>query len=534
MAQAVRAHSPQLSQQLDRTFLEHMETQQQGLQEAEASQKRLRVIFDKLTAPPWYPAVFHCVVTTPQGPRALVTCGGTRMTVGAAEGVDLAALEPGELVFLGNERSVIMCQAGQGVPRWGEVGIFDSWVDERWMVLRAREDKVTVEAAAAVRKAGLRSGDQVRWTREDGMAFEKVPRPKESAFFLEDTPKVTFDQVGGLGPQILEMQRVFLLHQDYAEVAGKYGQAPARAVLLVGSPGGGKTMMARALANWLAKRQPSGRCLFMNVKPSSLHSMWYSQSEANYREVFRVAREAGGSQPGVPVILFFDEIDSSGAARGSVLRVDNSVVTAFAAELDGLEDRGNILVLAATNRADALDEALVRPGRLGDKIITVPRPNMDAARDIFRKYLRSTMPYGSGNGHPVDPEEARQTIIDAAVSHIYVPNGQGELAALVCRDGKRRAVHGRDLISGAVIAKVVSAAAEHACLREIETGRPGILLKDVLSAITDEFQTQISSLTPFNCHRRLTELPRDVDVVAVEPVARKVTQPHRYIRLEVA
>jgi proteasome-associated ATPase len=262
--------------------------------------------------------------------------------------------------------------------------------------------------------------------------------------------------------------------------------------------------------------------------------MWYSQSEANYREVFRVAREAGRSQPGVPVILFFDEIDSAGAARGSLMRVDDRVVTAFAAELDGLEDRGNILVLAATNRADALDEALLRPGRLGDKIITVPRPNMEAARDIFGKYLRPTMPYGSGNGRPADPEEARQTIIDAAVSHIYAPNGQGEMAALVCRDGKRRAVHGRDLISGAVIAKVVSAAAEHACLREIETGRPGILLEDVLSAITDEFRTQISSLTPLNCHQRLTELPRDVDVVAIEPVARKVAQPHRYMHLEVA
>jgi len=125
-------------------------------------------------------------------------------------------------------------------------------------------------------------------------------------------------------------------------------------------------MIARALANWLGQLAREGRSRFMHVKPSALHSMWYAQSEANYREAFRIAKEAGESDPDTPVVMFFDEIDSVGAARGDVLtRVDDRVLTSFMAELDGLESRGNVLVVAATNRREALDPALLRPGRLG-------------------------------------------------------------------------------------------------------------------------------------------------------------------------
>jgi len=534
LVQAVRSHSPEWAKQLDCVLLDRVATQHKALEEAEANQKKMRGVFEKLTAPPWHMAVFHSVVTTPKGPQARVTSGGARIVVGADDGIDLSTLAPGECVFLGNERNVILCRSGLSAPEWGEMAIFNRWVSDGWMVVRSRDEEIKVEAAAALRQADLRSGDEVRWTREDGMAFEKMLRSKESSFFLEDTPEETFDNIGGLAPQIAAIQRSIRLHANHIEIVRKYRLRRKGSITLVGSPGGGKTMLARALANWLGRLSPSGRCRFMDIKPSALHSMWYSQSEANYREAFRVAREIGQEDPGIPVIMFFDEVDSIGGSRGSLMRVDDRVLTAFMAELDGLKDRGNILVVAATNRRDVIDPALLRPGRLGDTIIEVPRPNMEAARDIFGKYLHPDTPYGSGNGHPPDPEEARRTIIDTAVSRIFAPNSEGELATLVFRDGKRRPVLASDLISGAVIAKIASSAIEHACVREVETERAGVLVEDFLSAIAEEFQMQVGSLTPANCRQHLADLPQDVDVIAVEPVARKVPQPHRYMHLDVA
>jgi SpoVK/Ycf46/Vps4 family AAA+-type ATPase len=285
--------------------------------------------------------------------------------------------------------------------------------------------------------------------------------------------------------------------------------------------------MARALANWLAQLSRSRRARFINVKPASLHSMWYGQTEANYREVFRVARDAGAQEPEVPVVLFFDEIDAIGAARGaSIHRIDDRVLNAFMAELNGLEDRGNVLVVAATNRLDTLDPALARPGRLGDLMLRIPRPGRSAARDIFRKHLHPHIPYAT-NGH--DPAAARDLLIEAALSRIFSPNGDGELATLTFRDGKRRPVRAQDLINGAEIAKIAQTATERACLREAENGPGGVGLEDVLSGVADFFETATQGLTPGNCRNHLEDLPQDMDVMRVDRVERKVRQPHRYL-----
>ncbi len=194
------------------------------------------------------------------------------------------------------------------------------------------------------------------------------------------------------------------------------------------------------------QRRPDGLCWPKSVsswafalhqrEAGRLHSMWYGQSEANYREVFRVAREAGAGEPDVPVVIFFDEVDSIGGERGSSAhQVDDRVADAFMAELNGLEDRGNVLVVTATNRLDALDSALTRSGRLGDLVLRIPRPGRKAARQIFEKYFPSEIPYAAGGRAP---EEARRDAIDTAVSMIFAPNGDAELAQIMFRDGKRR------------------------------------------------------------------------------------------------
>jgi len=255
--------------------------------------------------------------------------------------------------------------------------------------------------------------------------------------------------------------------------------------------------------------------------------MWYGQSEANYREAFRVAREAGDQEPEVPVVMFFDEVDSIGASRtNSAWRVDDRVLTSFMTELDGLSSRGNVLVVAASNRRDAIDPALLRPGRLGDLVLEVPRPNMHAGREIFRKHLQAEIPYSIDG---FDSSAARREIIESAVSRIYSPNSESELLLITFRDGKRHTVRARDLISGASIAKIAITAKEKACAEEVETGHQGIRLNHVFSAIDAELETVAHTLTPGNCRLHLADLPQDVDVVRVEQVQRKVARPHKYL-----
>jgi SpoVK/Ycf46/Vps4 family AAA+-type ATPase len=257
--------------------------------------------------------------------------------------------------------------------------------------------------------------------------------------------------------------------------------------------------------------------------------MWYGASEANYREAFRVAREAGDADPSTPVVMFFDEVDAVGHTRGnSLMRVDDRVLTSFMTELDGLQARGNILVVAATNRRDTLDPALARPGRLGDLIVDVPRPRMAAAASIFDRHLPADIPYVTDGDE--DPGASRQRIIDTAVARLYAPNGVGDVASIMFRDSSRRALQARDLMSGATIANIARSAIVRACLREVESGESGLDTADMLEAIADELSAAVSALTPLNCHAHVSDLPQDLQVVRVEPVVTKVRKPHRFVR----
>jgi proteasome-associated ATPase len=285
-------------------------------------------------------------------------------------------------------------------------------------------------------------------------------------------------------------------------------------------------MLARALARWLAE-ESGGRSRFLHVKPGALHSMWWGQSEANYREVFRVAREAAAADPQAPVVMFFDEIDSIGTTRGGGTRhrVDDSVMTSFMAELDGLESRGNVFVVAATNRRDALDPGLLRNGRLGDLVLDIPRPTMASGRAILERHFSPSAPYATD----VETTDARRDLIDTAVSQLYAPNGAGEIATLTFRDGSCRPVQARDLVSGAMLAGIARAATERAVNREIEQDDAGIRRCDVLDAIVDELTTAVSALAPHNAHSHIAGLPQDLAVVRVEPVLSRPRRPHRFL-----
>ncbi len=530
LVQAVRARSPESSSKMDELLIEELVHLRVGLETSRQEQAKLKDLLEKLTVPPWHQGLFLEPVETKRGQMALVAHSNNRRVVGPGE-VDIGTLAAGDVVFMNNEMNLLMAKSSSPLYRGGETADFEHLTDDGRMVIRCRDEEILVEAAHRLTGLELKKGDAVLWDRNAWMAMDKVPRAPDSSYFLEKTPSETFAQVGGLDRQIRWVTRSIRLHFQEQDKVRKYQLRPRGSVLLVGPPGNGKTLIAKALANWLRELSPRDEVRFIHIPPAGLHSSWYGETEKNYRRVFTAGREFADREPDVPVVIFFDEIDAVGFRRGSSHhQIDDRVQTAFMSELDGLETRGNILVLAATNRRDALDPALLRPGRLSDLVVEVPRPNRDAAREILSKHLPETIPYAT-NGSGLESNGFRADLIDAIVSRLYVPNGEGRLAELTFRDNTSRSVTAADLVNGATLANIAHKGVERACFREVEGGASGLCLEDLLSAVAEELDTLVSTLTAANCKNFIEDLPQDVDVVKVEPVTPAVQRAYRYLRV---
>lgn len=533
LLERLRASGMEGSAGIDRILMERIACLHGALATAQEEQEKLRGLLQSLTAPPHFPVVFLTTMNTAGVQGALVQTENERRVVQMGDEVALDQLTPGDEVFLNHERNFLVAKSESPSYLTGEVATYSRNTGDGRLVLRSREEEVVVLARAALHAKGLKAGDSVRFSRTAGLAFEKIEPSKGEEFFLEATPSDSFDEIGGLDRQIDSIKRLLTLHIFHPGVVGKYRLPRKQSVLMEGPPGNGKTKVARATCSWLASLSRSGRSQFINVKPGSLNSMWYGATEKNYREIFRIAHEAATAEPDVPVVLFFDEVDAIGGNRGeSTHRIDDRMLNAFMAELQGFEEqkRGNIVILAATNRMDSIDPALLRPGRLGDLVLHFPRPNRKAAHAILGRHLPTDIHYASnGEGQ----RAAREALLHMAVAQLFAQDNYTELANLTLRDGKRRTVRAADLLSGAQLQSIAQSAAERACVREAEGGPRGITTGDLGASISDFFLSAPRALTPRNARNYLHDLPQDVDVVRVDLVERKVSHPHLY-RVEVA
>src|SRR5512134_518405 len=379
------------------------------LQEAKQQIELLKEEVDKLCAPPNSYGVF---LRSNKDGTAEIIVDGKHMRVNVHPNVDTSHFEDGQLVLLNEAFNVI---EGAGFTQRGEItSVVDLLGDGRAIVLGHTDEERVVTLSEPLRRERIKVGDHILVDPRTQYAFEKMPKSAVEEVALEEVPDVTYEQIGGLGDQVAILRDAIELPYLHPEVFAEHQLHPPKGILLYGPPGCGKTLIAKAVANSLAKRieERTGRqttAYFLNVKGPELLNKYVGETEHKIREVFKRAREKASED--VPVVIFFDEMDSLFRMRGSGISSDMeaTVVAQFLSEIDGVESLKNVIVIGASNRQDLIDPAVLRPGRL-DLKVKVNRPDKEAAYEIFTKYLTPDLPfheetqqrYGSDRGKIVD------------------------------------------------------------------------------------------------------------------------------------
>ncbi|MFI7481934.1 proteasome ATPase [Kocuria sp. M1R5S2] len=428
------------------------------------------------------------------GPTLDVLVAGRRMRVALSPLVNLSACEPGRQVLLDQNYVV---GAVLGHEQTGEIATVKEIVDhDRVLTVgRSGEERVLL-LAGPLRRTRPQIGDAVSIDHRTGFALETVERTDVEQLVLEEVPDVSYDDIGGLGPQIEQIRDAVELPFVHPELYREHGLTPPKGILLYGPPGNGKTLIAKAVARSLAERAAAkaGRDkalgYFLNIKGPELLDKYVGETERQIRSIFVRAREQAAR--GIPVVVFFDEMDSLFRVRGSGLSsdVETTIVPQLLTEIDGVERLDNVIVVGATNREDMIDPAVLRPGRLDVKI-RIDRPDAGGAREILRLYVREDLPLRQDE---VDAAGSRRgavdTLVDAAVARMYERSPETRFLHLSYRDGTEETLHFGDFTSGAVIRNVVDRAKKQAIKDLLTTGVRGLSRAHLVRAVDEEFHEQ--------------------------------------------
>lgn len=462
------------------------------LREAREHISTLRDEVDKLTRPP---AAYGVVVGKNDDDTVDIMTSGRKMRVNLHPDIDPLMLERGAEVVLNESFNVVMARSPDVS---GEVVTVKEVLDDgiRALVVGRADEERVCELADALRGVHLRSGDTLRLDNRTNLLLEKLPRPEVEDLLLEEVPDVSYHDIGGLDSQIEQIADAVELPFLYQELFAEHQLPAPKGILLYGPPGCGKTLIAKAVANSLAKKvavrsgADKGRSYFINIKGPELLNKYVGETERQIRLVFQRAREK--SEEGWPVIVFFDEMDSMFRTRGSGISSDmeSTIVPQLLAEIDGVEGLRNVIVIGATNREDLIDPAILRPGRLDVKI-KIERPDAVAARQVFQRYLHAELPLAADEVASLGGGEARvaaSAMVDAAVAEMYRDDVDNQFLEVTYANGDKEVLAYKDFVSGAMIENVVRRAKKLAIKRVIAGGARGIRTQDLIDAVRQEFK----------------------------------------------
>ncbi|MBK6874295.1 MAG: proteasome ATPase [Kineosporiaceae bacterium] len=456
----------------------------------------LKAEVDRLAQPP---NTFGVIVALSEpdddGPAGTVEIftSGRKMRVGLSPSIDLDTLHPGQEVMLNEAFNVV---AARDFDRTGEIVILKELLDDdRALVVAHADEERVVHLAGPLIGQKLRVGDAFTMDPRSSFIFEKVPRAEVEELVLEEVPDIEYEDIGGLASQIEQIRDAVELPFLHPDLFREHGLKPPKGILLYGPPGCGKTLIAKAVANSLAKKAAEARGLkeaksyFLNVKGPELLNKYVGETERHIRLIFARAREKASE--GTPVVVFFDEMDSLFRTRGSGVSsdVETTIVPQLLSEIDGVERLENVIVIGASNREDMIDPAILRPGRLDVKI-KIQRPDAEAAKDIFSKYLTTDLPL-----HPVDlaaNDGAAAATVEAmimrTVERMYTETEENQFLEVTYANGDKEILYFKDFNSGAMIQNIVDRAKKTAIKDLLETGQRGIRLDHLLIACVDEFK----------------------------------------------
>ncbi len=399
---------------------------------------------------------------------------------------------PGELLLLNNDLHII---EGRGFDLvCGSLATVEQVLsDQKLLVRTVGDETILVTRAAPMKNVSIVIGDNVEYDPDSLFVYSLLPKSQVDRLILEKVPDISYSHIGGLADAIQQIRDAIELPHIYPEYFREHSLVPPKGILLYGPPGCGKTLVAKAVANSLAKsiREKTGEkgeSYFLNVKGPELLNKYVGETEQAIRDLFARARNQATYR--TPVVIFFDEMDAMFRVRGSGISSDMeaTIVPQFLSELDGLQSLENVVIIGATNREDLIDPAILRPGRL-DRKIRIPRPDRQAAAEIFSKYLTADLPIEACHLDALgDAQKAVRWMIDEAVEALYGSKAENELIEITFANGSRKTLYTKDLCSGAIIENIVNRAKYLAVKELIGKGRRGISLEHIVTALRTEFE----------------------------------------------
>ena len=462
------------------------------LREAREHIATLREEVEKLTKPP---SAYGTYIGGNDDGTADVHVNGRKVRVSLHPDLSVDNLEAGAEVVLNESMNVVL--AREPGTSGDVVSLKEVLADGSRALISSRgEEERIVDLADSLQGQTLRSGDSLLLDPRANLVLERLPRPEVDDLLLEEVPDVTYEDIGGLNGQIEQITDAVELPYLHQNLFREYDLPAPKGILLYGPPGCGKTLIAKAVANSLAKKvaEASGdekaQSFFINVKGPELLNKYVGETERQIRQIFQRAREKASE--GWPVIVFFDEMESLFRTRGSGISSDmeSTVVPQLLAEIDGVEGLRNVIVIGASNREDLIDPAILRPGRLDVKI-KIHRPDETAASSIFETYLTNDLPLDTleidelGGG---EPDKTVRVMIERTVEEMYKADESNRFLEVTYQNGDKEIMYFKDFASGAMIENIVRRSKKNAIKRSIATGSYGIRLDDLLGSIRQEYR----------------------------------------------